>query len=529
MGVGKGAGNQAWGALCLGLVLAAAVAGCGGGGPADPEVSPTAQAEQGPVAEGGTLVFGQTSGVAQLDPNTIASAAQTQLQTLLWNGLTKWAPDNTAQPDLAESWEHSPDFTRWTFRLRDGVRYHDGKPFTAAEAKKNFERVLDPEVPAQVATKIDMVSLVTAENDTTLVLELDRPNPQLPTAIADVKMSDVDDIANVDRNANGTGPYQLRSFVPDQTVELVRNENYWGARPHLDEIKIVRYADATAAQTALRSGEVDVLAAVAPDSAAGLATEGRQLLTAEQAASYVVWELDTTSPPFDNPVARQALSYAADRESMMAAGYAGYGVATPANVVVNPKNEHYEQSLPTHQFDLEQAKRLFAEAGVGEGSTLTFWTKSGGDPEWTTIGEILQQDLRKIGITLEIQAAETSTWSAKFYPQGKRYPGTLAANYLSFTPLPGSYSLAWFADQGTCECNWSAPAEYNDAVATIESSAEGPEREAALTTAQRILNRESPIIVIGSTAFLSVAQENVRGAWVQAEGTVHLEEAGFAA
>ncbi|GAB3511467.1 ABC transporter substrate-binding protein [Amycolatopsis cihanbeyliensis] len=522
-------GNRTIGALCLGLALVATSAGCDSGAPTEPAVSPTAQAEQGPVAEGGTLVFGQTSGVAQLDPNTIASAAQTQLQTLLWNGLTTWAPDNTAQPDLAESWQHSPDFTSWTFNLRSGVQYHNGKPFTAAEAKKNFERVLDPEVPAQVATKIDMVSRVTAENDTTLVLELERPNPQLPAAIVDVKMSDVDDIANVDRNGNGTGPYELRAFVPDQTVELVRNEDYWGERPHLDEVTIVRYADATAAQTAMRSGEVDVLAAVAPDSAAGLATEGRQLLTAEEPASYVVWELDTTSPPFDNPVARQALSYAADRESMMDAGYAGYGIATPANVVVNPNNEHYEQGLPAHQFDLDKAKELFAEAGVTEGSTLTFWTKSGSDPEWTTIGEILQQDLAKIGITLDIQTAETSTWSAKFYPQGKRYPGTLAANYLSFTPLPGSYSLAWFADQGTCECNWSAPAEYNQAVATIESSAEGPELDTAITTAQRILNRESPIIVVGSTAFLSVAQQNVRGLWVQAEGTVHLEEAGFAA
>lgn len=173
---------------------------------------------------------------------------------------------------------------------------------------------------------------------------------------------------------------------------------------------------------------------------------------------------------------------------------------------------------------------MFAEAGVTEGSTLSFWAVAGNYQEWTTVGQILQQDLAKIGIKLEIQTNEVSTWSAKFYPKGKSYPNLLAANYLSFTPPPDSYPLAWFeGTKGTCECNWVAPPEYDQAIAAIESAGEGPERETAFKDAQRILNRENPVVFIGSTAFLSVAQPQVRGLWVQAEGTLHLEEAGFAA
>ncbi|WP_165777535.1 ABC transporter substrate-binding protein [Amycolatopsis antarctica] len=527
-----GARRRGLGALSIAIALITVTAACGGDGEdsAGPEVEASASSGDGPVKEGGTLVYGQTAGVSQLDPNTIASGAQTQLQTLLWNGLTKWAPDNTAQPDLAENWANSPDFRQWTFTLRAGVKYHNGKPFTAAEAKKNFDRVRDPNVPAQVATKIDMVREVTAPDERTLVFDLDTPNPQLPSSIIDVKMSDVDDIASVDANGNGTGPYRLTSFVPDQTVELARNDAYWGERPKLDGLKIVRYADATAAQTAMRSGDVDVLWSVAPDSVGNLAADGRQLLTAAEPASYVVWELDTTSAPFDNPKAREALSYAANRQSIMDAAYAGYGQATPGNVAVNPGNPHYNTTLPAQEYNLDKAKQLFAEAGVTEGSTLTFWTVAGNYPEWTTAGQILQEDLKKIGINLDIQGNEVSTWSTRFYPKGKQFGNMIVANYVSFTPLPDSYALSWFAaDKGTCECNWAAPPEYDEAIATIESTGPGPVRDEAFATAQEVLNRENPIVVVGSAAFLSVAQPDIRGLWVQSEGTLHLEEAGFAA
>ncbi|WP_158889858.1 ABC transporter substrate-binding protein [Amycolatopsis anabasis] len=506
-------------------------AACGGDeGSGGPEVKPSAESGQGQIKDGGTLVYGQIDGVTQLDPNKISSAAQTQLQTLLWSGLSKWAPDNSAKPDLADSWEHSPDFKQWTFKLHPGVKYHNGKAFTAAEAKKNFDKVLEPNSTAQVAAKVNMVSSVTAKDDTTLVVDLKSPNPELPVDVIDVKMTDVDDLANINKTANGTGPYKLKNFVPDQVVELVRNDAYFRGKPHFDGVKIARYADTTAAQTALRSGDLQVMGAVTPDTVKNLATDGRKLLTAAEPAAYVVWELDTKSAPFNNPKAREALSYAANRQAMIDAGYAGYGLPTPGNVVVNPKNKHYDQSLPQHEFNLDKAKQLFAEAGVGQGATLTFWTKAGSNTEWTTIAQILQEDLKKIGINLDIQSNENSTWSAKFYPKGKQFPNLLAANYVSFTPLPDSYALSWFAGgSGTCECNWTPPKEYDDAVATIESKGDGPERDAAFKTAQRVLNRESPIIVLGSTAFLSVAQANVLGAWVQAEGTLHLEEAGFAA
>lgn len=515
------------------LALVGLLSGCGGSGGSGTNqqpLKPVANSGSGPMKDGGTLVYGQTAGVSQLDPNVISSGAQTMLQTLLWNGLTKINPDSSVGPDLATSWESTPDYLHWTFHLHPGVTYHNGRAFTATDAAQNIERVLDPTTGSQTRPRIEMISSVRATDPNTLAIDLKTPNPQLPLALVNVKMTDVPDIANVSKDANGTGPYQLKSFTPDQTVDLVRNEHYFGTKPHFDEIKVVRYADATAAETALRSGAINVLWSVSPTSAAGLATDGRKLLAATDPASAFVWELDTTSPPFNNPKARLALSYAADRVSMMQAGYAGFGVVSKSDEIVSPSNKYYNKKLPTDAYDLNKAKQLFAEAGIHSGDTLTYWTTSGSYTEWTTMGEILQQSLGQIGIKLNIQANEIATWSAKSYPKGKKYPGLIFANYISLAPpLPNTYPLEWFSSSGTCECNWVPPAKYDADEQTIEQQGDGPARTAAFDEMQQILHDQAPVIVVGNTSFLSVTGANVRGVWVESEGTLHLEDAGFAA
>lgn len=508
------------------LVLLAA--GCSGGNGTKSKLESKGQTATGAMKDGGTLTFGQTAGVPQLDPNTIGSGAQTQLQTLLWNGLTTWSSDNlSVKPDLAQSWEHSADFLHWTFHLHPGVTYHNGRAFTAADAVLNINRVLDPKVAAQVGAKLTMISKATATDPNTLTIDLKSPNPQLPTTLIDVKMSDVGDIANVNKDANGTGPYKLKAFVPNQSVDVVRNDKYWGPKPHFAEIKIVKYGDETAAETALKSGSVDVLASVPPNSVGSLSA-GRQLLAATQPGSAAAWEMDTTAPPFNNVKVRQALSYALDRKSMMKAAYADQGAPNFENVIVNPNNKFYDGSLPKYNYDLNKAKKLFAEAGIKPGTTFTFWTTAGAYPEWTTMGEIFQQSMKKIGMNIKIESNEVATWSQKFYPKPKSYPGLIAANYLSFPVLPASYSLVWFSSNGTCECNWKPPAAYDEAAASLDQTDDPAKVQAAAATMQKILNQESPILVIGNTSFLDIVSPKLRGAWMQSEGTLHLETAGFA-
>lgn len=512
------------------IMAATLVAGCNSdannasGQRSDETTNTTAEGE---IEPGGSLVYGQAVGISQLDPNTIASGGQTQLQTLLWSALTKLDRDGAAVPDIAESWTTSDDGLTWTFDLRPDVTYHDGTPFTAQDAVQNIERVLDPEIPSQTRTKIEMIEKVAAPDDTTLVVDLSQPNPTLPLALVDVKMSDVENIEEVNQTANGTGPYKLKSFVPDQAVEMVRFDGYYGDKPNLDEIKIVRYPDMTAAQAAFRAGELGLLWNVPPDAIDDLAVSAdAQVLEAEEPSGAFVLELDTTSEPFSDIQARRALAYAVDRETMLDVAYAGRGIANEANNIVNPENEYYAPSgLAQYEQDLDKAKELFEAAGVDK---LTYWTTPD-FAEWTTMGQVLQQDLASIDVKLEIKENEISAWVAQFYPAGKEFPGMVVPNFLSFPPLPADYALQWFSSTGTCECNWVAPREYDEAAQVAARSSDEAERAQSFAAMQKILSEQVPVVVVANTAFLSVAEEELRGAWVQADGTVHLEDAGYAA
>lgn len=477
------------------------------------------------VIDGGTITYGVAGGgLTQLDPNKVASAALLPLTTLLYNGLTKFGPDMSVQPDLAESWSASPDQKTWTFKLRSGVKYHDGRDFTATDAVQNIERVLDPATASQSRVRLSMIESARAIDPTTLEVKLTEPNALLPTALVSVKMSDVGGIATVNETGNGTGPFKLEEFVPDDHVTLVRSDAYWGTSAKLDEIRIVTAADATSAVTSLRNKELDVVWNVPPLDVATL-TDDPDLTVhqAETPSGTVIWEVDTTSPPFDDPRASQALAYTLNRSQLLTVGYDGMGVAAAENVALNPEQPAYAKDLVTYDQDLDKAKALFDEAGVAEGTTLTFWTTAGRNPQWVTMAEVLQQDLKKIGINLEIKKNESSTWLEKFFPAGKKFPGVIVANFLS-TPLEPSLQLNFFRT-GICECNWSNQ-EYDQLHAKAVATADEEARNKIYGQMQAILNDEAPVIIPLITSQLTVAQSRVVGAWVQSDGAVRLEEAG---
>lgn len=514
------------GLAALAVGCAALAAGCGGssgtvdGGGGAPETQQTASA-------GGRLVYGTASGISQLDPHTLGAAQQLVVQPLLFDGLTRAGRSGATEPDLAESWKASPDQRTWTFTLRSGVRFHDGTPFDARAAKANLERVLDPRVPNPDRTKIAMIASIATPSPAKLVLRLREPNALLPDALASATIAMVQPktFSTAAKTAVGTGPFRLAEMVPDDHVTLVRNDDYWGTPAKLDEIDIVRSPDATAAATAFRSGDLDVLWSVPPADVDGLvaATRG-SALEPEDVSAGVYWEVDNTSPPFDDPRAREALMRAIDRETMLKVAYAGKGIVPETASMLSPKNPAFDRSLAAYPFDLERARALFAEAGVGPGDTLRFLTPAGQYPEWAQMGQILQEDLKKIGITMKIEQDEFSTWLEAFYPAGKRFPGAIVANYLSLPTTP-MYQLS-FLDEGVCECNARLPG-WGELSRRALAAGEAGARDEVYAQMQQVQNRAVPVLPIVFTTLQTVVRDGVVGAWVDTQGNVNLTQAGF--
>lgn len=518
-------------ALLAAMAATAAIAaGCGNGAPAKPRAADTTATAGGgggnpsaAATRGGTLTVGTTQGIPQLNPAVYTFAWEESLFPLLWDGLTKWTPSGTVAPDAAKKWTASPDQRTWTFQLRDGVKFSNGKPVTAQTVVQTFHYYLAKKTASQERTKIATITDVRALGDHAVRFRLSDPNVAFPAAVANVKLLDIASLGQIDHHPAVTGPYRVTDFVPDDHVTLERNPDYFGSPPPLDKIKITKVGDPTAAVTSLRSGDLNVLWNVPVADSQSLASGGEaSIVRAKVPSQFFVWELDTTSKPFSDVRARQALSYAIDRKQVLDAAFFGQGQVAPTNDPLASSNPAYGGALTQYPFDLQKAKQLFDAAGVHAGDTLTWWGVADAFPEWKTVGELLQANLKKIGITLKIHNSESSAWTTKFYPAGKSYPGVIVPNLISLPPDP-ALALSFFR-KGVCECNWDNSSFLSAYQKALGVSDEGAGK-AAWGDVQTIISREVPLVVPLQTTVVTGVRKGVGGVWEEGGGQLHLESA----
>jgi peptide/nickel transport system substrate-binding protein len=486
----------------------------------------TLSSATGCTASHGKLTYGIAgAGITALDPNTLAFAGQAPLQTLLYDGLTKY--DKKMQPvaNLATSWVASKDLMHWTFKLRHNVHYASGRLFTSSDAVANILRVLDPKVASQAQVNVADIRSVRANGPYGLVIKLGHPSALLTTALIDVRMSDTTNIGSLNMTGNGTGPYKVAEFVPGQNLTLVPNTRYWGGKACIAEIDFLREPDPTSMVTDFKSGKLDMVWQVPPVSIPAVTSSDSTFLVPSGVSGAHVWEVDTTSAPFNDVRVRQALSYAIDRKSMVQTAFFGLGTASYADDILSSNSSFYDKALKPYTFNLTKAKQLFDAAGVKPGTTFTFWALAGRRDEWITMAQILQQDLQKIGLNLAIQRSDVSTWLSKFYPAGKSYPNTIIANYFSLPPNP-SYAFKQ-VQFGACECNWknaTFEALAQKAIGTLDPAA----RAKIYDQMQVIQSEQAPVMVIAHQTNIVAVRKGIVGAWEDAQGNVHLESARVA-
>jgi peptide/nickel transport system substrate-binding protein len=468
-----------------------------------------------------SITVGAAQAVTKLNPVLKANAWEQTLFSLMWNGLVSTDAAGELKPDLAEKWTPSEDLKTWTFELRDDVTFSNGKKLTADDVVSTVEYYQAPDTVTQLKNNVAPITAVTATGDGAVEFTLDAANGLFPQSIEMVKIIDTDSLDTIEKDPAVTGPYKVKEFVSDDHLTLVRNEDYFGSSDGAKEIRLVKAADASAAVTALQSKDLDVLWSV-PLSQVGAIekNDGLQVIKPDVIGQYVSWEVDMSAPPFDDPKARQALSYAIDREAILKSAYYGQGSVSPTNNPLTENNPAYGGELTDYTYDLDKAKALFADAGITEGDTLTWWGVSNQYPEWNTSAQILQESLKSIGITLKIENTEIASWPEKFYPAGKSFPGLIVPNFQSYLPQPSDAFL--FLQGGRCECNWNSDefdAGYKSAVGTADEA----ERTAKWQDLQTMVNQEVPIYVPVQFATVSAAQSSVDGLWVDGGGTLHLE------
>lgn len=329
------------------------------------------------VGGGGTLIGAFDVGPGGL-PKAIPfmdSAGRTWLSKI-WSPLISWNEDMSAlTPQLATEWSANEDSTVWTFKLREGVLWHDGEPFTADDVVFSLNLALDPAAatnfPGFSSLSRDKVAAITAVDDHTVQVELTEPNPRLPFfmifawvlpehALGDLDPANYQTTDWFFTTPIGTGPFMHEEYVADQYWSLVPNPNYWNGAPKLDHLINRYFADETSALVALQSGEIN-FTYVSGDVYQQLQNDGFQIYDGPSGVTnYII--LNLRNPAFQDVRVRQAFLYAIDRQSIADTVLKGTATVVPC-VSPFPNMWPDASELNDYAYNPEMAVQLLTEAG----------------------------------------------------------------------------------------------------------------------------------------------------------------------
>ncbi|WP_067727973.1 glutathione ABC transporter substrate-binding protein [Oceanobacillus damuensis] len=412
--------------LVFGLLLSVVLVACASepdeSGTEDDSAEETEGTEgtEGGDGTGGNLVIANLSDAVSLDPAGSNDVPSSDVQANIYESLIKQDENMEVQPSLAESWEPVDDST-WEFKLREGVIFHDGSEFNAEVVKANIERILDPDVASPRAFLYDMVTDIEIVDDYTVRFTTEFPFSPLPAHLAHsggamvsleqikadyAAMEEGEEPGSViNENPIGTGFFKFEEWNAGTDITLVKNEDYWGEPAKLDSVTFKVVSEGLTRVAELDTGESHIANPISPNDVAQVeAMDGASV--AQQGSvglSYIGFNME--KEPFDDPLVRQAINMAIDREQIINGIYDGIG--TPAAGPLAPDVFGYDENVSGLEYDPDAARELLAEAGYEDGFSTTLWTND--NQERIDTATNIQAQLEEFGIDIEIEVVE---WGA---------------------------------------------------------------------------------------------------------------------
>ena len=370
---------------------------------------------QGPAKD--RLVIGMSLEPPVLDPTKNAAAAIREVTTpSIFEALGRIDRTGAINPGLAESWSISEDGKEYVFKIRQGVKFHDGEPLDASVVKFSLDRLFAPDstVPAKsLYTDIDKVEVV---DPSTVKVTLKSPNSFLlySLSLGDAGIMHPKSAPTNDKNPIGTGPFMFKERKEGDSITLVKSPTYrdpGSIKLNTVIFKIVK--DPSAQVSALLAGDVDAFPGFqAPELVDRLKKDPRFVVIVGTTEGEVILATNNGKKPFDNPKVRQAMAHAVNREELISAE-SGFGV--PIGSHFAPHNKAYVDLTKTYPFDIAKAKALLAEAGYPNGFEASLKLPPVGYAQ--RAGEVLANQLGKIGIKLTITQLQWPQWLSEAFKE----------------------------------------------------------------------------------------------------------------
>ncbi|WP_087972310.1 glutathione ABC transporter substrate-binding protein [Oceanobacillus rekensis] len=400
------------------VILSLLLVACAG----EPDESPNDDnAEQGEGgSQGGDLVIATQADAVSLDPHATNDTPSANVRINIFENLVTQDENMELQPSLAESWEQIDD-TKWEFKLREGITYHDGSVFNGEVVKANIERILDPDIGSPVAFMYDMVTEVEIVDDYTVRFITDFPFAPLPAHLAHpggqmVSMEQIEEdyaaMENgeqpgtvINENPIGTGPFQFEKWNTGQSVKLANNENYWGEPALLDTVTFKVVAEDLTRISELTTGDSHVITPLSPSDVEQVENTDELNVGRQESSSLAYIGFNMEKEPFNDVRVRQAISMAIDKEEIINGIYDGVGI--PAKGPLAPGIFGHDEDLDGLEYNVDEAKALLEEAGYPDGFSATIWSND--DRQRVDTATNVQAQLAEIGIDLEVEIME---WGA---------------------------------------------------------------------------------------------------------------------
>ena len=405
----------------------------GGTALATPGLWSTLAAAQAPVP-GGTLTIGADADPIGLDPVTVNAFSSYDFTSLLYTGLLRWNAQMKVEPDLAASYEQ-PDPKTYVFKLRQGVKFHNGKDFSAADVKHTFDRIMNPATGSRLKALYSSVESVTVVDPFTVKFQLNATDAAFLSNLATnpngaIVPAGVD---GINTQPVGTGPFAFEAYQPNQQFSLTRFADYYEkGEPYLAKVVFKFFKDQATLTSALRSRAIDMTWVKDPKVAAAIARTSPNFVSApgQTSRTFPIW-LNMKAKPLNDVKVRRALSLATDRKACLDTVLGGSGKV--GAMIPESQVGGYDGTgeMPYYKHDPAAAKAQLAEAGYPNGIDLGDYIIVAANPLDVACAQILQQQWQAAGITVKLVPMETapllSKWATGDWP-------TLLSVALTWTP-----------------------------------------------------------------------------------------------
>ncbi|MBC8790700.1 MAG: ABC transporter substrate-binding protein [Tagaea sp. CACIAM 22H2] len=447
---------------------------------------------------------------AGLDPHIVTAFNSVQIVSgTIYESLTMIDKDLRTVPGLAESWQISPDNLTYTFRLRGGVTFHDGKPAEAADVVASLKRVMSSAIASPLASRLASVADATAPDARTVVVTLKEPTAPLLTALASIAVVPRGFEADKDglqRAPMGTGPFKFKEWQPNGFIALEKNAGYWDkAKPRVDGVKFNIVPESATRQVGLTSGQYQILPNI--DAATALQLRGRPnvRLVDTLELAYTLIGMNVSKPPFDNPKVREALNYALNRQEIVQAALFGAGVPGGS---LSPALKDWAvdvASFPCFRHDPAKAQALLREAGITAPIAITLLVLPRQDIR--DIAQVVQQQLNRAGFRVELRIPEIG----QFVQDWRNSNFDAFASTNAGSTDPDDYYYRTFRTGGSTNVFKYSNPELDALLDSGRRETAMPARKAAYDRAQAILACEGPAATLTYGQLYTATRNNVQG------------------